>query len=527
MILFIHPPVAKPAEPPAGIARLSGLLVNRGIKHRVLDANLEGLLHLLGSSQRLPCSDDAWTRRAFRRRDHNLASIKDPSLYRLLDRYKRTVMDLSRVLEVASAPYRADVGPANYQHESLSPLRSGDLIFAAEWPELNPFYPYFEARLTDLMNDYRPRFIGFSLNYLSQALCAFAMIGFVKRQFPGVAILLGGGLVTSWVKGAWNNPFSGLVDHFVAGPGEYQLSTILGIGEPEEKSYTPDYRALPRNSYLSPAFILPYSASSGCYWNKCSFCPEKAEGNVYVPISPGTVISDLNRLREQTAPVLIHLLDSAVSPSLMEALSEKGPGVPWYGFARISRRLTDLDFCMSLKRSGCVMLKLGLESGDQGVLDDMQKGIDLGTASTALKTLRKAGIAAYVYLIFGTPAETIAEARKTLEFTTRHHDCIDFLNLAIFNMPVLSAGAPVRIRRFYEGDLSLYTDFLHPKGWNRREVRGFLDNEFKRHPAVSAILKRDPPVFTSNHAPFFVMNSYRNSGKGLVSLHDLTPPSSV
>ena len=52
------------------------------------------------------------------------------------------------------------------------------------------------------------------------------------------------------------------------------------------------------------------------------------------------------------------------------------------------------------------MLKLGVESGDQAVLDRMQKGIDLQTASLALKTLKRAGIASYVYLLFGTPGET-------------------------------------------------------------------------------------------------------------------------
>jgi hypothetical protein len=35
-------------------------------------------------------------------------------------------------------------------------------------------------------------------------------------------------------------------------------------------------------------------------------------------------------------------------------------------------------------------------------------------------------------------------------------------------------------------------------------IRQFLDKEFKRHPAIASILRRDPPVFTSNHAPFFV-----------------------
>jgi radical SAM superfamily enzyme YgiQ (UPF0313 family) len=150
------------------------------------------------------------------------------------------------------------------------------------------------------------------------------------------------------------------------------------------------------------------------------------------------------------------------------------------------------------------MLKLGLESGDQGVIDRLRKGIDLATASLVLKNLHAAGIAAYVYLLFGTPAETIREARKTLEFVAAHSDAITFLNLAIFNMPVCGREArEYETEHFYEGDLSLYAAFKHPHGWDRRALRRFLDIEFKKHPAVSAILKNDPPIFTSNHAAFF------------------------
>jgi hypothetical protein len=506
LILLVHPPVAKPAEPPAGIARLSGMLDTLAIRHAVLDANLEGLLFLLERSERPPERDDAWTVRSFRGRRNNVSSLRTPGPYRHLDRYKRAVMDLNRVLEVSSASCQANVGLANYQHETLSPLRSADLISAAERPEGDPFFPYFAERLRQIMDECQPEFVGFSLNYLSQAISAFAMIGFLRREFSGKSIVMGGGLVTSWMKGtAWRQPFSGLVDHFVAGPGEDGLLSILGVQSPGRKFFTPDYRRMNARDYLSPGFVLPYSASSGCYWNRCGFCPEKAEGNEYAPVPAETVLSDLSILRERTRPVIVHLLDNAVSPALMAALSEKGPGVPWYGFARAGGHLTDLDFCVSLRRSGCVMLKLGLESGDQRVLESMQKGIDVQTASACLKALNKAGIAAYVYLLFGTPAETALEARKTLDFIAAHHDCISFLNLAIFNMPVCSAGASgLETRKFYEGDLSLYTDFSHPRGWDRKAVRTFLEAEFKKHPAVSAILKREPPVFTSNHAPFFV-----------------------
>jgi radical SAM superfamily enzyme YgiQ (UPF0313 family) len=183
---------------------------------------------------------------------------------------------------------------------------------------------------------------------------------------------------------------------------------------------------------------------------------------------------------------------------------DKPLGVHWYGFVRISKELLDLDYCMQLKQSGCVMLKLGLESGDQGVLDKMRKGIELSTASQVLKNLHKAGIATYVYLLFGTPHETEAEARRTLAFIVEHKNAISFLNLAIFNMPLGHGAEEFKTEQFYSGDLSLYTGFKHPRGWDRKLVRLFLDNEFKRHPAVASQLKKDPPFFTSNHAVFFV-----------------------
>jgi hypothetical protein len=88
--------------------------------------------------------------------------------------------------------------------------------------------------------------------------------------------------------------------------------------------------------------------------------------------------------------------------------------------------------------------------------------------------------------------------------TAAHHDSIDFLNLAIFNLPVTGAeGDLLPSRRFYAGDLRLYADFEHPEGWHRAKVRQFLDKEFKKHPAIQPIIRRDPPIFTSNHATFF------------------------
>ena len=161
------------------------------------------------------------------------------------------------------------------------------------------------------------------------------------------------------------------------------------------------------------------------------------------------------------------------------------------------------------------MLQLGIESGDQKVLDSEHKGIDLEVVSLALKSLKKAGIATYVYLLFGTPSESQEEARKTLAFTVQHAREISFLNLAIFNLPIYGQEAQeLETRMHYDGDLSLYADFHHPRGWHRTRVRQFLDKEFKRHPAIAAIIRRDPPIFTSNHAPFFGIRIGATGGPG-------------
>ena len=163
------------------------------------------------------------------------------------------------------------------------------------------------------------------------------------------------------------------------------------------------------------------------------------------------------------------------------------------------------------------MLKIGLESGNQGVINALDKGIDLADASAALKTLKEAGIGTYVYLLFGTPAEGPEEARHTLDFVKRHHAYIDFLNLAIFNLPAYGPDtADLETDAFYDGDMTLYREFRHPRGWHRGRVRRFLENEFKKDPLIRSIVRRDPPVFTSNHAPFFLMGrkSHRTKEEG-------------
>jgi radical SAM superfamily enzyme YgiQ (UPF0313 family) len=360
-----------------------------------------------------------------------------------------------------------------------------------------------------LLEQQAPDIAGLSVNFMSQALCAFAIAGFIRKEFPQMQIVMGGGLISSWKKSpGFADPFSGLIDKLIAGPGEQAMLVMCGCDSDSGMNVSSfDYSGVALDQYLAPGLILPYSTSSGCYWRKCKFCPETTENQGYVPHSPDIIAGDIRALISQSRPHLIHFLDNAISPKLLTHLIHHPPGAPWYGFVRVTDHLTDKDFVVGLKKSGCVMLKLGIESGDQRVLDSLNKGINVQAASRALQTLKQAGIGTYVYLLFGTPAENEASARKTLNFTSAHADVIDFLNLAVFNLPAHSEESKaLDTVEFYQGDLSLYREFKHPKGWNRNKVKWFLEKEFKRKPTIRTILQNDPPFFTSNHAPLMVIS---------------------
>ncbi|MGD9098580.1 MAG: radical SAM protein [Desulfobacterales bacterium] len=501
-ILLIHPPVAKPCEPPAGVARLAGALRAAGIDCRVWDASLEGLLDLIG---RPTAADDTWSRRAAKSRDAHLAALRAPALYRNRDRYRRAVMDVNHLVRLAGSAAGARTSLSDYGHPALSPVRSHNLVRSAETFEANPFYPHFARRLHQLFEDRTPDIVGLSVNFMSQALCAFALIGFIRKRIPQAKIVVGGGLVTSWAGiPGFGNPFEGLVDELVAGPGEDVLVKLCAGAPPlEDDGPGYDYAELEWERYLAPAGVLPYGTSRGCYWKKCTFCPEKAENGAYRPLRPEGVSTGLAALGSRKAPGLIHFLDNALAPRLMKHLIANPPGIPWYGFVRITPHLADPDFAAGLRASGCVMLKLGVESGDQAVLDALSKGVDRAIVSATLRNLKAADIATYVYLLFGTPAETESRARRTLAFTLDHADAIDFLNLAVFNLPAHGQEArALETLPFYDGDLSLYREFVHPTGWNRDAVRRFLARAFRKPAPIRRILNNDPPYFTSNHAPF-------------------------
>jgi hypothetical protein len=138
------------------------------------------------------------------------------------------------------------------------------------------------------------------------------------------------------------------------------------------------------------------------------------------------------------------------------------------------------------------------------VLDRLEKGTRLETAAAILRNLHHADIASYVYIMLGTPDETDEDRRLTLAFLEEHAERIGFLNLAIMNLPRDSALAePDQLPGTTDQPFSLYRP-VDEEAAQRRAARRFLHQRLLVSPAIRAIVGRTPPLFTSNHAFFFV-----------------------
>lgn len=501
-MILIFPPIAKPCEPPAGVALLSAALKEQGLPCTVYDASVEGLLYLINSVKK---PTDSWSQRALKHREQIIADLKDPILYKNMDRYHQRVYDLNKLLSISVNQERYRLTLSDYSDNRLSSVNSRDLMLSAKKYEENPFYNYFEEVLKSKIQNNDDANIGISLCYLNQALVSFALAGWIKSNFPDKKLVMGGGLISSWMsRPDYKDPFRDLVDVTIRGEGERPLLELMGKKGVEKRHYVPDYDFVDTDGYLAPGKILPFRASIGCYWSKCRFCPEKAETRPYSAQRAVKVLEDVRTLEKKYKPDVIHFIDNAITPAFLKAISDYRPSFKWYGFVRFEKELLDEDFCLNLKKSGCRMLKLGLESGDQEVLNQMNKGTDLAMASQILKNLHKAGILSFVYLLFGTSFEDEQAAYRTMQFVDEHKKYIDYLNLAVFNLPKFSEDSTnLETKEFYHGDLSLYLNFTHPYGWERRKVKKFLDKTFRKKVFSDSNIRKNPFLFSSNHAMFF------------------------
>jgi hypothetical protein len=80
-----------------------------------------------------------------------------------------------------------------------------------------------------------------------------------------------------------------------------------------------------------------------------------------------------------------------------------------------------------MRRTGCVMLTMGIETGSEKVLKRMRKGFTLETAQKSLRLVAESGILTSINFMSGYLQETEDDLEATLDFIDTNESYIDFI----------------------------------------------------------------------------------------------------
>ena len=178
--------------------------------------------------------------------------------------------------------------------------------------------------------------------------------------------------------------------------------------------------------YEGPIYRPPSEADSlliqvtvGCPHNRCTFCMvyKKGPGFKVRPVSE--IMEDLNAARAQlgdwSGTIFFPAGNTIAAPTdiLVEVFSAarqifpKVTRMTVYGSAQyvIEKREAGLR---RLADAGLTRIHLGLESGHDGVLSEIKKGVDRAGQIEAGRLLNKAGIENSVYVILGIGGKALS-----------------------------------------------------------------------------------------------------------------------
>ncbi|MDJ0765769.1 MAG: radical SAM protein [Myxococcota bacterium] len=485
---MLAPPVCTPAEPPSGAFMLACGLAGRGYDTGFLDLSLAFFHRALdGEKTRAALDYLHGATDGYEPMRHRSAT---GLLHKQLQRFEQAHPGWKLTLMDLQTPSRLHDprGLARLLQEAPSP-------FTSLWADV--LDPVIEAQ--------GPGRVLLSIAYLAQLPAAIDLARFLESR--GITPVVGGSLPTSLaLTGHGIDALKDVFPDIISGDG----LDLIPHGQSERMLDRLSWpNILSDKPYLSARPIIPIALSSGCYWNRCLFCPDRTLGFARVPIDAvaGLLETIPDSLKE--ARPVVHLLDSALPPDALErflALS-RCHQIGFYGFARPTEKLLQNGLLEQAAQNGCLMLQLGAESGSKPLLNRYHKGIDPAETEQVLRTAAQAGIRTYLYLLFGLPGETEQDRKATLDLVVRNATEIDFLNLSLFNLPRYCALTE-RPTQFgielsdFPGDrdcIRLYWPFSCNGSNPRDDARRFLKTTFNPHPLVHRAQLRTPRWLRAAH----------------------------
>jgi len=186
----------------------------------------------------------------------------------------------------------------------------------------------------------------------------------------------------------------------------------------------PAWDLLDLRRYRLPMVGSPYvivETSRGCPYS-CDFCVAPIhQGHKFRERSPKELVDEIEKSRRDLGVEFFYLwgdtvtLNAKTFSAFCEELIARNLNIRWFGNARADN-LTDPAFVHRLRKSGCWMLAMGIESSSPELRKDMVKRLEEQKIRAAFANLRDAGIKSFGFFIFGYPGDTPESMAATVDY---------------------------------------------------------------------------------------------------------------
>jgi radical SAM superfamily enzyme YgiQ (UPF0313 family) len=180
----------------------------------------------------------------------------------------------------------------------------------------------------------------------------------------------------------------------------------------------PAWELLPFDRYagMNKEKLFYIFTSRGCPF-RCVFCQKELTGRGFRTRSVGNILDELQEIHDRYDPGNVLFIDELFTCQkkrvyeICEGIVERGLKLNMSCETRVD--MLDYDMARTMKRAGFNRMYFGVESGSQRSLDTLVKDYKVDRIVEALRITRRAGIWTKIFLIVGTPGETMQDIQET------------------------------------------------------------------------------------------------------------------
>ena len=176
----------------------------------------------------------------------------------------------------------------------------------------------------------------------------------------------------------------------------------------------------PATDHIDGARSFSIMTSRGCPY-RCSYCSQSIFKYRWRGRSPEGVAAEWQHLVRELGATEIGVLDDSFNidrkrvHALCDLLVSGGlQHVPWIMINGIRANLADEETLGRMKSAGCKRTAFGVESGNQVVLNGIDKKLDLAEVCAAFRAARKVGMETIGFFMIGLPGDTEATMDETI-----------------------------------------------------------------------------------------------------------------